>query len=168
MDEKEPTEVPKTDHERVGLMKRIAAGWAEPFRECVLSIPGDAEVKTIRLEDWVPRQGAWDGQGKATLVGDAAHAMTMYRGEAANHGILDVEVLLGHICPAITRGDADGHAQSHGEGLGGAIAAYEEEMIRRTAPAVLTSRRACLDAHDYKKIGEESPLVNKRVRTTEE
>lgn len=168
LDEKEPTEVPKTDHERVALMKRIAAGWAEPFRECVLSIPGDTEVKTIRLEDWVPRRGAWDGQGKATLVGDAAHAMTMYRGEAANHGILDVEVLLKHICPAIIRGGADGHSQSHDQGLGGVIAAYEEEMIKRTAPAVLTSRRACLDAHDYKRIGEESPLVNKRVRATEE
>lgn len=162
--ETEPTEVPKGNHERVALAKRIAAGWAEPFRECVLSIPADTEVKTIRLEDWVPRHGAWDGQGKATLLGDAAHAMTMYRGEAANHGILDVEVLLGHICKVITRGGAEGY----GEGWGGAVAAYEEEMIRRTAAAVLTSRRACLDAHDYQRIGEESPLVNKRVRVAEE
>ncbi len=109
----------------------------------------------------MPKRGAWDGQGKATLVGDAAHAMTMYRGEAANHGILDVEVLLGHICEVVSRG-------GYGEGLGDAIAAYEEAMIRRAAPAVLTSRRACLDAHDYERIGEESPLVNKRVKATEE
>lgn len=142
--------------------------WAEPFRECVLRIPEDTEVKSVGLEDWVPRRGLWDGNGKATLVGDAAHAMTMYRGEAANHGIQDVEVLLAHICPAITCGGADGYAQGHGEGLGGAIAAYEEEMIERTAPAVLTSRRACLDAHDYNTIGEESPLVSKRAKMTEE
>lgn len=166
--EEEPTEVPKGNDERVALVKRIAAGWAEPFRECVLSIPEDTEVKTIKIEDWVPKRGAWDGQGKATLVGDAAHAMTMYRGEAANHGILDVEVLLGHLCPVSNDSGTDGRAQGDGKGLGGAIEAYEEEMIRRTAPAVLTSRRACLDAHNYERIGEESPLVNKRVRATEE
>lgn len=106
----------------------------------------------------MPSHGAWDGQGKATLLGDAAHAMTMYRGEAANHGILDVEVLLGLISTVVTRG----------EGWGGAVAAYEEEMIGRTAPAVRTSRRACLDAHDYQRIGEESPLVNKRASVAEE
>jgi len=134
LDEEQPIEVPKGDRERVALMKRIAAGWAEPFRESVLSIPWDAEVKTIQLEDWVPRRGLWDGKGKATLVGDAALAMTMYRGEAANHGIMDVEVLLGYICPAIICGGADEHAQSHGESLGRAIAVYEEELIERTAP----------------------------------
>lgn len=44
-----------------------------------------------------------------------------------------------------------------------AIDAYEDEMITRTAAAVLTSRRACLDAHDYQRITDKSPLVSKRA-----
>lgn len=40
---------------------------------------------------------------------------------------------------------------------------YEHEMIARTHAAVLLSRRACLDAHDYKRIDESSPLVSRRA-----
>lgn len=64
--------------ERVRLMKRLVEGWAEPFRECVMSIPESTDVKAITLEDWVPKRGMWGNlEGRATLVGDAAHAMTM-------------------------------------------------------------------------------------------
>lgn len=52
--------------------------------------------------------------------------------------------------------------------MAAAIDAYEEEMIQRTGPAVLTSRRACLDAHEYARINDQSPLVSKRVKITEE
>lgn len=40
---------------------------------------------------------------------------------------------------------------------------YEEEMISRTGPAVLLSRKACLDAHNYAGIDERSPLIAKRA-----
>lgn len=36
-------------------------------------------------------------------------------------------------------------------------------MIHRAAPAVRASRRACMDAHDYKCITERSPLIALRV-----
>ena len=49
-----------------------------------------------------------------------------------------------------------------------AVDAYEDEMITRTAPAVLASRRACLDAHDYQKITDQSPLVSRRAVVTED
>ncbi len=77
--EDEPLEVPEKNEERVAVMKSLAEGWAEPFRECVLSIPVEGTtVTTIRLEDFVPREGMWDNMGgRVTLVGDAAHAMTM-------------------------------------------------------------------------------------------
>ena len=40
---------------------------------------------------------------------------------------------------------------------------YEEEMVNRAAPAVLASRKACLDAHDTKRgVDGDSPLVSKR------
>lgn len=60
-------------------MRSMAEGWAEPFKEIVQSIPDGTEAKPITLEDWpTPPKGSWVNlNGKATLVGDAAHAMTM-------------------------------------------------------------------------------------------
>jgi len=76
--QEESLEVPNEGPKRVALMKSLAEAWAEPFRETVMNIPEDADVKTIKLEDWIPKQETWDNlKGRATLVGDAAHAMTM-------------------------------------------------------------------------------------------
>ena len=74
----EPLDVPPDGTERLALMREIADGWAEPFRECVMEIPEGTMVQAIRLEDFVPRRGMWDNMhGRVTMVGDAAHAMTM-------------------------------------------------------------------------------------------
>lgn len=74
----EPVDVPEDHGERVRFIKNIASTWAEPFHDLVERIPEDTEVKAIKLEDWVPTRGLWDNQGgKVTMVGDAAHAMTM-------------------------------------------------------------------------------------------
>lgn len=72
-------EIPADNAERLKLMRSLAEGWAEPFREIVQSIPDGTETKPIILEDWpTPPRGSWDNlAGKATLVGDSAHAMTM-------------------------------------------------------------------------------------------
>lgn len=44
-----------------------------------------------------------------------------------------------------------------------AVDRYEAEVRGRTAPAVLLSRQACLDAHDWKKVEEgNTPLLAKR------
>lgn len=93
------------------------------------------------------------------------------RGEAANHGITDVSVLLSKILPVLapsTAKQVNGTAAAAAPtSMAAAIDAYEEEMIERTGPAVLTSRRACLDAHEYGRINDQSPLVSKRVKITE-
>lgn len=76
----EPLDMPSEDNGRLALMKTIAEGWAEPFRECVMRIPDGTVVQAIKLKDFVPRQGMWDNmQGRVTVAGDAAHAMTMCR-----------------------------------------------------------------------------------------
>ena len=81
--QKEPLEVPATNGERIQLMKKLADGWAEPFREIVQAIPEDTtEAKTISLEDWEPvpsTSAIWNSLAtqRVALVGDAAHAMTM-------------------------------------------------------------------------------------------
>ncbi|KAI4178212.1 MAG: hypothetical protein LQ346_007525 [Caloplaca aetnensis] len=159
-----PLDTPEKDEERVKLMQELAEGWTEPFRECVMNIPADAAVKAIALEDFVPKPGLWDNRdGRVTLMGDAAHAMTMFRGEAYNHGVTDISVLLSNILSTVS---SSREASTHT--LKQAIDTYEDEMIQRTAPAVLTSRRACLDAHQYDRITDQSPLVSRRVMIDQE
>ncbi|KAL8646155.1 MAG: hypothetical protein Q9210_006297 [Variospora velana] len=159
-----PLDIPDANEERVRLMKELVDEWASPFHECVMHIPLDAEVKAIALEDFVPRQAMWDNRdGRMTLLGDAAHAMTMFRGEAYNHGVADISVLLSNLLTTVPSAPETSQPP-----LKQAIDSYAAEMIQRTAPAVLTSRRACLDAHQYDRITDQSPLVSQRVMIIEE
>ena len=74
----QPMEVPETKEERVMLMKEFAKGWAEPFRSLVMGIPSETEVKDLPIADFLPKVGMWDNaDGRVTVVGDAAHAMTI-------------------------------------------------------------------------------------------
>lgn len=72
--------IPKTNPERIAMMKRRADGFAEPLRSIVMDIPDDLDFTTpLRLGDFPCRD--WDNKnGRITLAGDSAHAMTMYRG----------------------------------------------------------------------------------------
>lgn len=87
------------------------------------------------------------------MAGDAAHAMTMYRGEAANHGILDAL----RLCEAL------GGVFKGGQSTGKAILEYEKELRSRTSPAVLLSRQACLDAHDWACLNENLAVLKRRA-----
>ncbi|KFY21257.1 hypothetical protein V491_03043 [Pseudogymnoascus sp. VKM F-3775] len=75
----EPVEMPASNEERLEWMKSIAKGCAEPFPSLVFDISTDTEVREIILEDWPPlvTGGRDNRNGTVTLVGDAAHAMTM-------------------------------------------------------------------------------------------
>jgi hypothetical protein len=44
-----------------------------------------------------------------------------------------------------------------------AVMAYEEEMRERCRPAVWASRQACLDAHHWERVGEDSPLIERSL-----
>lgn len=74
----EASDTPESNVERVQFMKQVADGWVEPFRSIVHDIPDLEDVKAIKLEDWVPEIGIWENRtGRITLLGDAAHPMTM-------------------------------------------------------------------------------------------
>ncbi|KAK2592255.1 hypothetical protein QQS21_010042 [Conoideocrella luteorostrata] len=45
-----------------------------------------------------------------------------------------------------------------------ALDAYENVVVNRARPGVLASRRACLDAHDWTRIGPQSPLLSRRQK----
>jgi 2-polyprenyl-6-methoxyphenol hydroxylase-like FAD-dependent oxidoreductase len=76
-----------------------------------------------------------------------------YRGEGANHGILDAALLVDELKKFQT-GSVD---------LKTAIDSYEAEMRPRTHAAVLKSRQAALDAHDWDALTEDSPSIGARI-----
>ncbi|KAL4898682.1 hypothetical protein BDV59DRAFT_197562 [Aspergillus ambiguus] len=148
--------IPPTSRERIQLMKERAEGFAEPLRSIVMDIPDEEALTTpLRLGDYVPDiDRKWDNlRGKVTLAGDAAHAMTMYRGEGANHGILDAALLVDSIKTVMTGKVTQEEA----------VNMYEQEMCTRTKDAVLKSRRAALDAHVWDKVNDESPCIGARI-----
>ncbi|EMC97897.1 hypothetical protein BAUCODRAFT_22772 [Baudoinia panamericana UAMH 10762] len=159
----EPVEVPESKVDQLKWMKKLAEDWVEPFRSLVQGISEDSEVKPIDLADWLPRSTAATplGQecgGRIALVGDAGHAMVMYRGEGANHAIVDVGRLFELVKPLM-----DGRSPSDNGAWQTAIEEYEREMIERSSTGVKASRQACLDAHDWSRLNDESPLVKRRV-----
>ncbi|POS81103.1 hypothetical protein DHEL01_v200519 [Diaporthe helianthi] len=145
-------EVKPTQGERLKEMKRRADVFHDNLRATVQSIPEGNDCVEIVLQDWPCLD--WDNHGgRVTLAGDAAHAMTMYRGEAANHGILDAL----RLCEALEG------VYAGGQGMEKAILEYEEELRRRTIPAVHLSRQACLDAHDLAGLNEHSAVLKRRA-----
>ncbi|KAI1357287.1 hypothetical protein F5Y08DRAFT_346910 [Xylaria arbuscula] len=141
--------------ERLADVKRRAESFHPVLRDVILAIPDSTEVHEIIVQDWLPTH-AWNNHGgRVTLSGDAAHAMTMYRGEAANHGILDAYKL----CETLEKVDS----RERGWTLGHAVSEYEAEMRERTSAAVLLSRQACLDAHDFASLNEGSAVLKRRA-----
>ena len=74
---------------------------------------------------------------------------------------MDVAILLDKILPILKSPD---HTSVT---LEEACQEYVKEMVTRTRPAVLNSRHACLDAHEFKKINDQSPLIARRVAVQE-
>ena len=72
----EADEVAATDAERLDNMKRRSVGFVPFLRSVVEGIPPATPVLEIQLADWECLD--WDNRdGRVTLAGDAAHAMTM-------------------------------------------------------------------------------------------
>jgi len=177
-----PIAVPETDEGSLALIKKFASTWAEPFRSLVLGIPPGTETKRLNLFDWPPPRGLRTS-GSVALVGDAMHPMAMCeffspsltytlhqekriantpwddtdRGEGANHAVVDVVDFVELVLPHLAAGNGDG------EVLRSALDRYEDKVVERTRPAVLASRQACLDAHDWSRINAQSPLLSRRL-----
>ncbi|KAJ5101723.1 hypothetical protein NUU61_003945 [Penicillium alfredii] len=147
--------VPASSADRIALMKQLTDNWAEPFRSLVQRLPEDTEARSIRLEDWIFRPGRTHAHPRAVLVGDSAHSMTMFRGEGANNAIVDVLDL-------VKRVDMQQPESFNPEALSVSLATYENDVFARAEPSFLNSRQACLDAHEFSRIVEGSPLVAAR------
>jgi 2-polyprenyl-6-methoxyphenol hydroxylase-like FAD-dependent oxidoreductase len=156
------------NEERLATIKTIALDLAEPFRSFLLLVPDDAKVKQLDLDDWsLPRESP--AASTYTLVGDAAHAMTMCKfwtlyalfrmftryavlGAGANHAIVDVlelkRMILSNFGPSISKRTD--------------VEAYQRSIATRTLPTVLASRQACLEAHDWANLTSTSQLLSAR------
>ncbi|SPO01428.1 related to FAD binding domain protein [Cephalotrichum gorgonifer] len=152
----EPIEFPATNAGRVELLRTFAQTWAEPFRGMALGVRGATEIKTLEMYDCVPPKGL-RSSGRVVLMGDAMHQMTMYRGEGANHAIVDVQDFARSVADVLLQPDA-----STGD-LRDALDKYEDAVVDRSRPGVLAARRACLDAHEWGRIDEKSPLLTRRA-----
>ncbi|KAK3681293.1 FAD binding domain-containing protein [Podospora appendiculata] len=146
-------EVPESNAERLAKIKGLAkagTGLITALRETIEDIPDDTTVLHIKVADWptVP----WNGLGgRVTLLGDAAHPMTQYRGGAATHGFTDATNLTEQL-RLWYQGSKNRQE---------ALADFEAEMMQRGHEAVLLSRQACLDAHDLRRLTPDSSMVNR-------
>jgi 2-polyprenyl-6-methoxyphenol hydroxylase-like FAD-dependent oxidoreductase len=102
------------------------AGFPTFVREVIGAVPEHGSISHSDLADREPVE-RW-GQGRATLLGDAAHPMTPFTAMGACTAIEDAVVL----ARALARGSADVPA---------ALGAYERERIPRTSHFVEESRK---------------------------
>lgn len=145
-------EVAETDAARLEFMKQRAQDFDPRLRRVWEGIPEGTVVTEVKLADWPCLE--WDNRnGRVTLASDAAHAMTMYRGEAANHGLLDA-MLLARALKKVYSGEVEQQE---------AINEYEKDMRKRAEPAVLMSRQACYDAHTWENLTEDCAILRRRV-----
>jgi hypothetical protein len=83
------------------------------------------------------------------------------RGEGANHAIVDVADFVEIVLPYFARGGGDKTVVE--DRLWALLDQYESRAVARTRPAVLASRQACLDAHNWNHINAHSPLLSRRA-----
>jgi len=114
-------------------LKRIAqakiSGWHREFRSLIAK-SDPATVSCLPIRTSVPI-GSWPTQ-RLTLLGDAIHSMTPFRGIGANVALRDAA----NLCNALFA------ANAHATDLLPAIHAYESEMIRYGFRAVRESLKA--------------------------
>ena len=121
---------------RAEALRRVG-GWHAPLPQLVADTrPEDVTGYPAYDRDPLPSGGGPLGGGRAaTLLGDAAHPMSPFKGQGANQALLDA---VGLAC-AVRRAAPFGGERRLADCLG----EYEDEMRRRSAPkgAGLARRR---------------------------
>ncbi len=115
---------PEPDQGHRRFLEERMAGWSEPVGDLIRATP-DTSISRIRIYDRDPIT-TW-GCGRATLLGDAAHAMTFNVGQGA--------------CQAIEDAVALGNALRRSTDTSAALRSYELARSRRTSTLVRRARR---------------------------
>jgi len=147
-DEERKTYGPK---ERLEQLKAFGKEYTEPWKSAFEWVQNEKLVFNHGFTFWDPREEEhnWDNRnGRVTLAGDAAHAMTYQRGQGLNHSITDAEKLV----ELLTTADSQVSA----------INKYEEEMKARAGEEVHLSVINTAMLHDWDK-AIQSPLLKSGI-----
>ncbi|KAF2465619.1 FAD/NAD(P)-binding domain-containing protein [Lindgomyces ingoldianus] len=123
-------------------LKRLKAlvkknGWAEPYKSAIEWIPDDTFVLRDQLKIW--KTVKWENRdGRVTLCGDAAHAMTFHRGQGANNALFDSYCFVEAM-----------KAVRDGKPLKEAVDEYDEKILKRGMEEVQISKAQTFFTHDW-------------------
>lgn len=138
-----------TSEGRLKALKELTADFSEPRKSAVEWVKEGTHISRDRLAIWSPIP--WDHHnGRVTLAGDAAHAMTYHRGQGLNNCFNDAANLVKAIV-----GFRDGNGQMD---IGEVIGKYGEEVVDRGKAEVEMSRRQTMAVHDWGMFME-SPVI---------
>jgi 2-polyprenyl-6-methoxyphenol hydroxylase-like FAD-dependent oxidoreductase len=161
------TEDYDNDDDRLKRLKAHVArdGWAEPYKSAIAWIPDDTPILRDQLKIW--KTSPWDNKdGRVTLCGDAAHAMTFRtfpssahcisvylliapdRGQGANNAFFSAHSLV-QALKSVQAGTAS---------LKDAITAYDKSIWERGAKEVQISKAQSFFTHDWENFIN-SPVV---------
>ncbi|KAL1931856.1 hypothetical protein VTP01DRAFT_8912 [Rhizomucor pusillus] len=133
---------PQNDKERLEIAKKWLEDFHPLFRSLINETPADKPILHLTIRERFPSTelAAKSQKGRIVLIGDAAHAMTMYRGEGGNHGIQDAAEL-GMLLVEAYKGD---------KLLEQAVQEYYDLMLPRAQDAVKRSHEASIFMHGPK------------------
>ncbi|MBL7253411.1 FAD-dependent oxidoreductase [Paractinoplanes lichenicola] len=114
-----------TPEQTLDMLRARHAGWTDPVRQ-ILDATDPGSILRGDVLDRKP-DPVW-GQGRVTLLGDSAHAVSFNIGQGACLAIEDAIVLAEHLA-------------TPGAGIATALRAYEAERQQRTAPMQLLAHR---------------------------
>ncbi|KAF4944296.1 hypothetical protein FGADI_12780 [Fusarium gaditjirri] len=117
-----------------------AKNWNPLLRALIsLSVPSSVFMSHVKTQDPIK---PWES-GRVTLLGDAAHSMTLYLGKGASSAIMDA-MSLGRVLKSEPRDGRSGFPT-------GQLSAYEKEMLKdgfRAATHSMTAQRFLFNAGD--------------------
>ncbi|KAL4803138.1 hypothetical protein BDV18DRAFT_163198 [Aspergillus unguis] len=140
-----------SNKQRLEQVKQFATNFTDPWKSAFEWLPDDQEVWYMSLTDFDPGSEGhrWSNRdGRVTLAGDAAHAMTYQRGQGLNHSVTDA----GRLASAIKE-FVSGQKSRHD-----AIEEYENEMIERAGGEVRMSTTNTEMVHDWDRVLK-SPIM---------
>lgn len=117
--------------------------WHSPIPEILETTPEELVSGYPVYDREILSAAQLENAGAITLIGDAAHPMSPFKGQGANQALLDALAL----ARAITRGSQEA---SHWKKIGvrnSILANFEAEMIKRTAVKVKDSATAAAFLH---------------------
>lgn len=122
---------------------RLVAQWHAPIPQ-ILAATHASQVSGYPVYDRALLTAAMLQKGnKTTLIGDAAHPMSPFKGQGANQALLDALVL----ARAVVKG-CNPKSQWRSKGVrASALNQYETEMLNRSTPKVIDSAKAAAFLH---------------------